>query len=1217
MHRSSSTRDFLLLVVIAAALAVGASAQTTWTGAIDSSWDLAGNWTAGVPNAGVSATIPAAVPNDPSTAGAGTAACLDLDLQGGATLTVDGAVPITIGGGATLSGAVDGSGVVELVGTGTLTAGGATTLPNLTVDAGGGDVVTLSGAVDVAGDVLLDGGTFTLGTGATLTVGGSASFLGGVLSGGTSSSIDVEGDVTFAGTTSTAPPDISVAGDWTSDAGAVFAAGEVTFDGTVPQVVSAAAGEFFDLTLAANAFVDSAGLDVPVAGSITMGASADFSLVTVILLVGLTQELDPGGDLPNVDIASPGSVNVRDGVTIDGSVSLLYGKMCIDDTAEVTVGGDADFSGGTLTGETPDAVLDIAGDVTWNGATASSPPVLSVGGDWNSNGSFAPDSNVVEFDGGGTSQVFADGSVFADLRITRGTTVDVTSARVALFGDLEVPPAGGFTSPSTVRFVGAAQTVDPGGPLPNVEVAGPSVTFAGPDQQVGGSLRLVSGTLTVDAGAELDVAGEGLFEGGTLGAGGPGARLDVEGDCAFTGTTGTAPPDIDCAGDWSSDATFAPTSGTVTLDGAPDTTFGSFAPDFDPSFSTVRFTNGRRVVEHDLTLVADTVRIVAGGELDLDGNRVTIPGTIVDVGGRLDVDTAAELRLGGGVDMVVSQTGELRAVGLDTAPARITGLTGGGYQLVVDGRVTACGFEFSGMGPMGVVVSRDAQLSPPPFDLRNGTFSSPSPVPGSVLLDVERDTPTDFSRITFSDPLGVGTFNVRSLSSAAIAFVNYDGNFGGPAFEDTTNPGTITWIQGAQTQLVTPSLQTTGAEGKTIVSWQTQVEVDTEAFLVDAGPSPSGPWTPIGETPALGSGSAYALDHFAPVATTTCYRLSERLFHSGKVQPLGVVCSSGPTDPNPPNVLTVSPFGNLPTIGAALTQLTSGTAGPFVEIRVAAGTYPPFDVDLALLGAQSLHIGGLGNGPVVIDTAAGTSQIRNVPAAADVTLSDLAFGSPSVAPGPATTALVIGPCAGLVVLDRVDVFGGPGAPSVVVDDAARLAVQRCSMVGGGPDLSLDGATVAVVTKGAVEELVAIGSTDLRTCELTGDVSVGGSASLKTFPGRMPRASVDAPFQPVDEPFELVVDGDVGAMPIVRLGFESFWFDSAKVNWQLVTLVGFPAAVEIDLPPLGAAPVAIPFAVPAALQAQLLGLSLRIQPVTLQPGGVVVRFGHVTRLTFTL
>ncbi len=1217
MHLRLLTRKLARICAALAMLASLAASQTTWTGSVSSVWDVSGNWSAGIPDSSTSATIPAAVPNDPSTSGAASASCLDLDLQSGANLTVDASLALTIFGNADFQGSVAGTGDVTLAGPGTLTAAGSTSLPNLVIAAGLSDTVTLSGAVDVTGNLTLTSGILAFATSASATVGADATFAGGVLSGGVGSLLTVTGDVTFDDATSTAPPDITVAGNWTSDAGADFAAGLVTFNGTVTQTVSAADSVFFDFALAAGVEIDSAGLAIPIGGDITMAAGAEFSLVSVIKLVGATQTVEPGGPLPNVEVATPGSVNLRDGVTLDGSLSLLYGKMCIDNTAEVTVAGDGDFTGGTLTGGTIDSSLDIGGNVTWNGATANNPPMLNVGGDWSSNASFAPNNNVVEFEGGGTRDVFADDSVFFDVRVGAATLLDVSSARLALQGDLEVPPVGGFSAPSTVRFVGATQTVDPGGPLPNVEVAGLAVTFTGAPQAIEGALRLISGDMTIAAAAEVDVAGAATFEGGQLLSGGGGARLDLEGTCSFTGTTTTTPPDIDCAGDWTSDATFAPLAGTVTLDGSPDTSFGSFGPDFDPTFFVVHFTNGTRVVAHDLELNADTIRIVEGGEVDLDGNRVTIPGTIVDIEGKLDIGTAAELLLGGGVDMAVGPTGELSMIGVSAAPARIGGFNGGGYQLQIDGLVTACGFEFADPGPMGIAISRDARFSEAPYDLRNGTFTSPSPVPGSVLLDIDREDAATFSKIAFEDPFVVGSFNVKaSAASAPITFLNFGGSFGGPQFVEPTTPsGTIEWIQGAQTQLASTFAANDG-DGKNTLSWQTTLEVDAEVFLVEAGASPGGPWTLIGETPALGSGSSYAVDHFGPAAGQTCYRLSERLYHSGTVNPLAGDCAFPSTDPNPPNILTVSPFGNISSIDAALALAASGLTGPIVDIRVAGGTYPPFTLDGSQFPAGAIHIGALGNGKVIIDVSNGPVQIANVPFFTDVFVSDLTLVNDTFVPG-AGPALTLDLCNGLVALDRVDIFGNGSTLSMSALDAQRLLVQSCTMTGGAPDMVLDGGTDAIVSKGIVDQLAALGRTRLRTCELGGSINVGGSATLQTFPGLMPRAAPEFSFLPVTLPFDVLVEGTPGTSPTVRIDFATDWFDSAKPKWEFVSLIPFPAAVEIPLPPFGAAPTVLPFFVPLAFQPQLLGFSLHIQPVTFNPIDSRIRFGHLSRMTFTL
>jgi len=76
----------LLAAALGGLLALGASAQTTWTGATSTDWFVTGNWTAGVPTSTVDAIIPSAPTNQPTVGSA--AACQTLTIQTGARLTV-------------------------------------------------------------------------------------------------------------------------------------------------------------------------------------------------------------------------------------------------------------------------------------------------------------------------------------------------------------------------------------------------------------------------------------------------------------------------------------------------------------------------------------------------------------------------------------------------------------------------------------------------------------------------------------------------------------------------------------------------------------------------------------------------------------------------------------------------------------------------------------------------------------------------------------------------------------------------------------------------------------------------------------------------------------------------------------------------------------------------------------------------------------------------
>ncbi|MES2776939.1 MAG: hypothetical protein V4722_22370 [Bacteroidota bacterium] len=73
-------------------------AQTTWTGSVSTAWNTAGNWSAGVPDAADSVTIPN-VTNDPEISVAGAVA-KTVTVKAGGLLTIAAAGTITINGAA-------------------------------------------------------------------------------------------------------------------------------------------------------------------------------------------------------------------------------------------------------------------------------------------------------------------------------------------------------------------------------------------------------------------------------------------------------------------------------------------------------------------------------------------------------------------------------------------------------------------------------------------------------------------------------------------------------------------------------------------------------------------------------------------------------------------------------------------------------------------------------------------------------------------------------------------------------------------------------------------------------------------------------------------------------------------------------------------------------------------------------------------------------------
>ena len=205
-------QGFACLSFLAATLAATtlASAQTTWTGSVNTSWDQAGNWDSGVPTAGDDAIIPnvATLPSTYIT----NPTCNSLTIESGATLTLGGGFDLTVGGNLTISGTLDvtsssseiavagnwtndgtfnnGSSTVELTSTGDLDGTSETTFHNLSVTGGvrtastrflaNGDV-EVSGATELAiGNLLHDiaGNWTSSSAGTTVTGLGTLVFMG-------------------------------------------------------------------------------------------------------------------------------------------------------------------------------------------------------------------------------------------------------------------------------------------------------------------------------------------------------------------------------------------------------------------------------------------------------------------------------------------------------------------------------------------------------------------------------------------------------------------------------------------------------------------------------------------------------------------------------------------------------------------------------------------------------------------------------------------------------------------------------------------------------------------------------------------------------------------------------------------------------------------------------------------------------------------------------
>lgn len=101
--------------------------STAWTGAVSQAWELPGNWSAGIPIAGMNVTIPD-VTNDPVISGAAYSA--DLTMGPGATLTLSPTAMLTVSGNLTTSDGLSIQDGASLI-TNNLVSGAATVQKNI------------------------------------------------------------------------------------------------------------------------------------------------------------------------------------------------------------------------------------------------------------------------------------------------------------------------------------------------------------------------------------------------------------------------------------------------------------------------------------------------------------------------------------------------------------------------------------------------------------------------------------------------------------------------------------------------------------------------------------------------------------------------------------------------------------------------------------------------------------------------------------------------------------------------------------------------------------------------------------------------------------------------------------------------------------------------------------------------------------------------------
>ncbi len=1216
---------------------------------------ISGNWTSGAsfaPAAGL-VTFDGTTPQ---TIGGTSVAFFDLTIQAGANVTA--LAPIAVLGRLNVSGTLTsnftvtatgqvdvfasgqvlGSGILRIVGNSSALQG---SIPHLEIARPTGQTTSLSGSLTVA-DFVLTSGTFST-NGSTLTVNGPATFNGGTLShGGFGGLIDINGSAVF---TSTIPdgqlvPLIRISGNWTSDAAFAPTNGTVIFDGTSSQTIGGSSVNFMHLTIqsganvlastpvlvAGNLQVDGA---IALSGTMSVAGNVGVSGAGAVTGLGLLRMIGGNasvfGAIPHLEIAkASGAVVVLAGTLTDQDFRLTSGIFATNGATAI-VNGPAVFAGGQISHAGFGGLFDLNGAASFTNTTvqAGLAPLIRASGSWSADAAFAPTNGMVIFDGttpqsiGGTTVKFSDLTIQAGAVVTASVPLSVTGnfqvegtltpqADVAVAQGVVVGAVGILGGPGTLRLVGQNSALS--GAVSRVEIAkasGQAVVLSGASSAT--ELLQTSGGLTTN-GATLTVNGPATFSGGTLSHGGFGGVLDLNGSATFFNTTfvGSLVPTIRVAGNFLADAAFAPSTGTLELDGTNPSTIASSVPSGVLTFAQLTIRNGIRRAAGAQTWRAQNVTIESSGTFSTQTSRVGVHlptgSTAITANGVLDVPAGGELALGPATTLTVGSSGRLNLLGAPGNPARLRGEAGGGYAVTVGGMLAARDFVVEQPGSGGFTILQAATLAAAPDDFRRGVFDRPANVAGAVLLDVRRPVAAAFNDIGFQNSLGVAAaFNVRVTGGAPVGFTNWSGTFGGPTFE--ADPlGLVTW--GSAATATVNGFTASAATYSALLTWTSTAESGIAAYVVERAIGP-GAFVTVGVAPATGPGAYQTLDGDVLAGVTYAWRLSS-VAASGVVTVLAnTSATTGAPAPASANILTVGP-GGFPSIQAAIVAATV----PSSLIRVRPGTYPAFTVASVPVGG--LRISGDGTGPVVVDTASAPVRIQNTPAGRSVELADLTIGSA----GSPNGGLEITGCAGPVIVDRVLVNGGSGpAPfGVRVSASSQVAVQRSQLL-GAPALGVLAGSTAFASDGTASSVTVAGASRLTTAELTSPApTVDATSTLGALGGLMP--ALDGPrFPRINEAFALGFDAAPTTPWLLLISGGAAFVDTLAPAVEMVVLLDPATATLLDSRATDAiGHDAFPVRVPA--QPAIVGFSVELQAFAVDPATLTVRASNVLGLTIT-
>jgi hypothetical protein len=595
---------FLMTFLVMMCIFSISNAQTSWKGSSGNAWNLAANWTNGVPTTSLDAII-----GDANFTGGtqpvvtATASCKSLTIGGSVTsnltvnknLTVAGNITLNSNGtlthkgtSVTLTGNWSNSGTYSTTSTSSLlnfsgtaqTIGGSnvTTFRKITINAGstvtlnknitvsgGGSIVTVNGTLDPSESpaYAVTATALTVNVNGVLKVKASTFAGNYAVSGATT--LNAGSIVDYSSTTVSQ----TVSSSYTYATLKISGSGAKSLAASLPSLLSSASGEgniyitsgTFDLSsYTANRGTSVAGgtINISNGASLKIGGANTFpaNYATNTLVVASTVEYYGTNQTVaaqtygNLSLSSSSGAAVK---TLPGAALTIAGNL----TSTLGTGSSVSYT--AASNISVGGSVSVGASTTFNAGSYSH----SIAGNWTNNGTFTGSTSTVTLTGPGSAISGTGTHNFYNLTIAASQVTAAANSTLTIAGNLTTSGPGSFTHSAggTLTMSGTSKSISgPGIVLDNLSVTGTVTTSASfsltGNLSVSGSLSASGGTLTM-SGASKTISGAGTI---SL------YRLSVQGS-ASTASGFSIASGLEVSGSFTASAGTATFTGTSSLSG--------------------------------------------------------------------------------------------------------------------------------------------------------------------------------------------------------------------------------------------------------------------------------------------------------------------------------------------------------------------------------------------------------------------------------------------------------------------------------------------------------------------------------------------------------------------------------------------------------------------------------------------------------------------------